>query len=149
MRLIHDTKYRRYSIDDQGVPYSQSKRTGDTKKLSTFVNKDGYALTYVAGLGKVAIAHCVLNAFVGPRPDGLFACHNNGDKLDNSLSNLRWDTRSNNERDKLKHGMLKLTVEQVREVRSSSEKVGVAAKRLGVGTSTITRIRNGEMYAWA
>ena len=50
------------------------------------------------------IHHLVLEAFVGPRPSGTEACHNNGDKLDNRASNLRWDTRSSNMRDTVRHG---------------------------------------------
>lgn len=49
--------------------------------------------------------HClVLSAFVGPRPEGMEGCHNNGDPQDNRLSNLRWDTRSGNQRDSVEHG---------------------------------------------
>ena len=46
----------------------------------------------------------VLEAFVGPRPPGLIACHNNGDGLDNRVENLRWDTRSANGIDAVLHG---------------------------------------------
>ncbi len=46
----------------------------------------------------------VLLAFVGPCPEGMEACHNNGDPLDNRVENLRWDTRSNNTLDKVAHG---------------------------------------------
>lgn len=46
----------------------------------------------------------VLLAFVGPCPPGMEACHNNGDRFDNRLSNLRWDTRSANNLDKNAHG---------------------------------------------
>lgn len=42
----------------------------------------------------------VLEAFVGERPSGMQACHGNGDKTDNRLVNLRWDTVKANHRDK-------------------------------------------------
>ena len=38
----------------------------------------------------------VLTAFVGPRPDGLVACHNDSNPTNNRLENLRWDTQSSN-----------------------------------------------------
>lgn len=46
----------------------------------------------------------VLEAFVGPCPPGLIACHDNGIPADNRLSNLRWDTRSSNQQDTTRHG---------------------------------------------
>ncbi len=46
----------------------------------------------------------VLESFLGPCPLGMEACHNNGDKLDNRLSNLRWDTKKNNQADRVAHG---------------------------------------------
>lgn len=46
----------------------------------------------------------VLTAFVGPRPDGLQGCHNNGNPHDNRLVNLRWDTPEANAQDSLAHG---------------------------------------------
>lgn len=50
------------------------------------------------------VHHLVLEAFVGPCPDGLEACHGNGVPSDNRLSNLRWDTRSSNALDRVDHG---------------------------------------------
>jgi hypothetical protein len=46
----------------------------------------------------------VLEAFVGPCPDGMEACHGDGDPANNALSNLRWDSRSANLKDAVRHG---------------------------------------------
>lgn len=46
----------------------------------------------------------VLDAFVGPCPVGMETCHNDGDPTNNAVSNLRWDTKSANARDRRLHG---------------------------------------------
>ena len=46
----------------------------------------------------------VLETFVGPRPEGMVGCHNNGNNQDNRLSNLRWDTLAGNAQDMKRHG---------------------------------------------
>lgn len=46
----------------------------------------------------------VLETFVGPCPEGLEACHGNGDPADNRVDNLRWDTHQENMRDAVRHG---------------------------------------------
>jgi HNH endonuclease/NUMOD4 motif-containing protein len=49
--------------------------------------------------------HClVLRAFVGPRPAGHQAAHRDGNKLNNSVGNLRWATPRDNNKDKIAHG---------------------------------------------
>lgn len=48
--------------------------------------------------------HVVLNAFVSPRPPGLFGLHGNDDPSDNRLCNLRWGTREENMRDRDRNG---------------------------------------------
>lgn len=60
----------------------------------------------------VRVHRLVLEAFVGPCPPGMEACHNDGDTSNNSLPNLRWDTSSANKQDMIRHGtnyMLNLT----------------------------------------
>jgi hypothetical protein len=46
----------------------------------------------------------VLSAFVGPCPDGMQGCHNDGNPKNNVVSNLRWDTPASNSADRQKHG---------------------------------------------
>lgn len=48
--------------------------------------------------------HLVLEAFVGPRPTGMHACHWNDVPDDNRLSNLRWDTPTANRLDCVRNG---------------------------------------------
>ncbi|HET6910528.1 MAG TPA: NUMOD4 motif-containing HNH endonuclease [Mycobacteriales bacterium] len=50
------------------------------------------------------VHHLVLEAFVGPRPVGMEGCHWNDDPADNRVENLRWDTRSANQRDSVRNG---------------------------------------------
>lgn len=50
------------------------------------------------------VHHLVLEAFVGPRPQGKECCHNNGNPSDNRLENLRWDTSKANAADRERHG---------------------------------------------
>lgn len=45
----------------------------------------------------------VLLSFVGPRPKGLESCHNDGERTNNYLYNLRWDTRASNLADIARH----------------------------------------------
>lgn len=53
---------------------------------------------------KYFIHRLVLEAFVGPCPEGMECCHNNGDPSDNKLENLRWDSKTENAKDRIKHG---------------------------------------------
>ena len=76
--------------------------------LKTQVNcRSGYEQVGVKLDGKRRTLHVhtiVLEAFVGPRPEGMVGCHGNGDRLDNRLVNLRWDTPSENNYDWVRSG---------------------------------------------
>ena len=78
-----------------------------TPKCSLYSDGIGYSqvVLHGHGVGKSRRVHqLVLEAFVGPKPDKWHGCHNDGDKTNNHLSNLRWDTHKNNFADKHKHG---------------------------------------------
>lgn len=51
-----------------------------------------------------SIHRLVMEAFVGPPPDGMETRHLNGDKTDNRLINLAYGTRSENTYDQVQHG---------------------------------------------
>ena len=51
-----------------------------------------------------SVHRLVLETFVGACPAGMEACHNNGNRADNRLENLRWDTPRQNNQDTIKHG---------------------------------------------
>lgn len=53
------------------------------------------------------IHRLVIEAFVGPRPEGLQCCHNDGNPRNNRVENLRWDTQSSNMQDMFRHGTRK------------------------------------------
>lgn len=75
--------------------------------LRNIVGTDGYHQVHVPGAaGRFVIKRVhrlVLEAFVGPGGT-LYGCHNNGQKTDNRLENLRWDTAQANSDDKELHG---------------------------------------------
>ena len=71
-------------------------------------HKTGYLqvhLTRPDGSRHWALVHVlVLETFVGPRPTGHQAAHENGVKTDCRLENLSWKTTSENIRDQVRHG---------------------------------------------
>lgn len=50
------------------------------------------------------VHHLVLEAFAGPRPLGMVACHKNDIPSDNRPDNLYWGTASDNQRDSVRNG---------------------------------------------
>jgi hypothetical protein len=57
------------------------------------------------GVSKSYYVHdLVLKSFVGARPANEEGCHGDGRGTYNALSNLRWDTRSENTYDRVRHG---------------------------------------------
>lgn len=73
------------------------------KVLNPYLSSDNYLRVNLRGRD-VRVHTLVLEAFVGPRPSGYVACHNDGDGSNNNILNLRWDTYSSNNFDIVKHG---------------------------------------------
>lgn len=70
-------------------------------------NKDGYRIITLNKDGKKLtrqVHKIVAEAFLGPCPNGMVVCHNNGDPADNRVANLRYGTHAENIADKTVHG---------------------------------------------
>lgn len=83
--------------------------------------------------------------------------HKDGNKLNNSLENLEWVSRSENSQHAIKMGLIKtgedskkakLTNEKVRWIKQNQNRLtgSEIARRLGMSTTHISRIINGEYW---
>jgi len=104
--------YPDYEVSDLGMVRSwKNGRWGRTEKprvMKLYKDRKGYLSTFIRNEGekssKIRIHQIVLEMFSGPRPEGMVACHNDGNPSNNHMGNLRWDTVQSNMADKLKHG---------------------------------------------
>ena len=152
-----------YEVSDQGRVrsldrvvairgQSPQRRTG--RVLREGSGNQGYRIVGIAGRS-CYVHRLVLQAFVGDCPPRHEACHWNGVKYDNRLANLRWDTRPENNADRVRHGTsnrgercksAKLTESQVRDILDSPKRNCELADIYGVRRSTISRIRTGVRW---
>ena len=91
---------------DRDIQWNGTTRSLKGKPLRGFLKKGHREVRLsLDGSTRAFMVHrLVLEAFVGPRPPGMECCHWNGDAEDNRVENLRWDTRSGNMRDRVRHG---------------------------------------------
>lgn len=106
----------------------------------------------------LSVHRLVLETFVGPCPEGMEACHADGDRGNARLTNLRWDTKKANADDRAKHktvaigerhGRAKLNPEKVRAIRcglANRRTLQSLADDFGVGICAIVNIRDGRTW---
>jgi len=157
---------RGYFVDTEGNVYSRW-RTGlgpagpvfAERKLSVRIS-DGYRCVDLKAAKRKAVnvAWLVLEAFIGPRPDGAFARHLDDNPSNNRLDNLAWGTRKENVADAIRNQCRasrrgekrdRLTAEKAAEIRAR-HKAGVTQRELaqefGVARVTITHIIQGRTW---
>lgn len=158
-----------YSVSDQGRVRSEPRSClgcGGTQRrvfgkvLRPTVLPNGYIQ---ADLRKDNIpAHhyvhrLVLIAFSGQPNIGEEACHNDGCRSNNALTNLRWDTRSGNHADKAAHGtaprgtnhpFVKLTAAQILAIRNDTRSLSTIANDYGVCFGHIGQIKRRTAWTW-
>lgn len=121
VRSLARTKMRRDEVE-QVVP---------GKMLTKHPDRRGYHLVSLTRNHKAVhrrVHRLVLEAFVGPCPEGHEGLHGDGDMHNNRRSNLRWGTRTENVHDSMRHGTLpvgenaaaaKVTERDVRAIRAA------------------------------
>jgi len=159
-----------YKVGDDGSVWtckimgSASKR-GEWKRLRpAMIGPKGkkYPAVSLSNKGTrktLRVSWIVLTAFVGKMQDGMQACHfPDKSTLNNSLSNLRWGTRSSNESDKKHHGTdnsgtrntnAKLTEDDVRSIRKSfreGTKQAVLSRQYQVSAHVINCVVLGKTW---
>jgi hypothetical protein len=98
----------RYDVSDQGRVRSW---LGWGKPVPHVLACDRSSLGYVrvtlhlsGRQSTITVHRLVMQAFVGPPPEGLEVRHLDGDRTNNRLSNLRYGTASENMQDRIRHG---------------------------------------------
>lgn len=126
------------------------------KAIKPRFNQSGYAriaINQSPGKNKDFYIHrMVLEAFIGPCPEGHEADHRNGIRSDNRISNLRWLSRAQNlarrkNRFGESHPRARLSSEDVRRIRLASGSQSQIAAQFGVSREHVRDIRLGKARA--
>ncbi len=137
--------------------------SGIWRRMKTILRKGGYlSVMLVSGERRSGfqVHRLVLEAFIGPCPEGMQACHDpDPTRTNNCLCNLRWGTPKENAADRIRHGHnmrgerngnAKLTAPEVMEIRRLRDEgwsYGKLAKWFGISKRMTIRIVKGESWA--
>jgi len=166
MRQVFQTRrvpgFPDYVVSDDGYVWAPKRQGAAGGWLKPYFDKYGYPRVVLRVDGKSrtrVIPHLVAEAYIGPRPEGMHVCHDNGKPWDNRSTNLRYDTPAGNAADRHKHGtrlhgetgnLAKLTNAEAQEIREAFAK-GLRTQAMlsavyGISKRTIRRLLNGETY---
>lgn len=165
-----------YRIDRVGNLYSCLKKGGNEdhprltltplwRQLKQQVSKFGYLHTTVvtpnSRKADKRISRLVLEAWVGPCPANHEACHNDGNRTNNDLDNLRWDTMSGNQKDRVKHGtssrgihrsgrrkLSAADVIKIRELRAAGVRRIDVAAQFKIGKNHVTHLTKKRSWSY-
>ncbi len=149
-----------YEVSDRGCVRSLKFRVPRILK-HTIVKSGHHRVSLYDGLGErrqAFVNWLVLEAFVGPRPEGMWACHEDDEPSNNALGNLRWDTPKSNMLDRLRNGKhhigerngaavldTRTVADIVSQVNGGRSRRSMALE-LGVNPGTVDKIMNGETW---
>ena len=104
----------RYRVSDDGqvmvLAAAGRGRFNADRVLKPGRGQRGYlqVLLYPGNGAKAAcrmVHHLVLEAFIGPRPDGALGLHKDDNRLNNNVGNLRWGSTADNTLDQVRNGL--------------------------------------------
>lgn len=97
----------------------------------------------------------VAQAFLGPRPDGLQVCHNDGKKWNNVKTNLRYGTHLENDADQdahqtrrrgEAHGSSKVNEGKVQKIRCDVRTHRLIADEFGISPASVSNIKSRKTW---
>jgi hypothetical protein len=155
------TKYQGYFVNEDGEVklWSGKVTRGSVRKGPDGRDKGGYLRITIRRTYETPNVHrLVCEAFHGPPPTpGHQAAHNNGNKLDNRASNLRWATIAENNAYRLKHGTYdtgenhkraRLTWAKVKDIRRRYPEESVRKLAAWAGVSEHAVMCVVRQYTW-
>lgn len=113
---------------------------------------NGYQYVNFGTRGEHSVHHLVALTWLGIPPAGYEINHRDGNRINNSLSNLEYVTRARNLADARRRGSkvgrTKLTPEQVRQIRQERGNRAAIGKKFGVTGPCVQKIQEGSTWAW-
>ncbi len=172
VRYLPVAGFAGYHIGDDGSVWSARLKNGNLKedwhRLSTSVRERSRYATVCfragpcgsKGKSHVRYVHrLVLEAFVGPCPEGMECRHLDGNPRNNRVENLRWGTHRENRQDMERHGTklmgerchsAKMNETCIRAIRHLHDQLGLTQNELaaafGLTQNTVYKIVNGETW---
>jgi hypothetical protein len=167
-----------YAARDDGTVWTEWKfrgrgsnrrmyKSGEWRQIPGGPDVHGYRIIRVSpavssnGRSQKLYVHIlVATAFHGPRPDGMQCRHLNGNRSDSRPENLAWGTISENQMDRVPHGtsnrgemhgMAKLSIQQINEIRSlvsSGKSVAFVAKQFNISASHVYSVTRKRAWKW-
>jgi hypothetical protein len=153
-------RFPQYDFFAEGYVVSRVNRTPKVLKPIKMGQYVGLQILRSDGHTEKAYLHrLICEAFHGPCPDGMECRHLDGNRKNNSASNLSWGTKLENEADRKSHGntaageanpMAKLTRKRVEEMKKYRAVTGDSYRIIGnkFGVSTMTAYRAVTGQSW-
>lgn len=158
-----------YDVSNRGRVRSWRQRRAqppvraiEPKLMKCSLTKSGYmriGLTSADGTRRSYDAHRLVGqAFLGDLPSGMETCHGDGNRANNHIDNLRYDTSVGNMRDRISHGthpggernaralVTEAQVVEIRRRRAEGEKIRPLADAYGIHESTVVAITNRRSW---